>query len=518
MQRFNAIFSFIENLFDFDKKYFDISQFTRAQQLANEGIFSEVSSKLKRLSIKECADILDYQLAVTIFSVMEEKDITEVFGRINSSGKHLSDQEKRQAGVTSTFAEMIRKIAVKLRGDDTPEVLLLTQMPEISIESKNNSQGYKIQADDTFWCKQGILTVQQLRDSEDEQMIADIAGSILLEKPLPVGGEYLDNLYAHNTTDYQNLEKALAMYSDAQLISEITRVVSIIENVIENSSSDERFYLRKIVNPNSTNPIKTGFYTIFMAFFDLIVNQESLPHNPKDIMEALHNIQKNLNLSGHYKTVKAREKNIDTLKGRLQRYFVKQETSVFKHGPALSREFENSLNRSRIETPRYEFKQGLLRLSDDRNEDNKIIKTIIETICGMANLGSQADGYIFIGVADCLKDAERIKQIYNIAPINYNDKYIVGIDREASFINKSIDEYKRALVQKILSSDLSEPLRTQLYFDTILYKNYSIIRITIPAQTKVSFFDTKIYKREGASTVEIKDPQKIIAVHEIFNK
>ena len=42
---------------------------------------------------------------------MDESDITEVFGRINSGGKHLSNQERRQAGVTTSFAEVVRTIA-----------------------------------------------------------------------------------------------------------------------------------------------------------------------------------------------------------------------------------------------------------------------------------------------------------------------------------------------------------------------------------------------------------------------
>ncbi len=514
MQRLNAIFSFIENSFAFEEKYFDISQFTRAKQLANEDVFQPAPKDKLRLSIKECADLLDYQLAITIFSVMEEKDITEVFGRINSSGRRLSNQEKRQAGVTTPFADMVRKIAAELRGDVSGEILLLAQMPEISIESKTYSQGYKIQAEETFWCKQGILTVSQLRESEDEQMIADIAASILLEKPIPVGGEYLDNLYDRHTKEFAQLEESLAIYSADKLICEITRVVSVLIETIETCSS-ERNFLRKTVNPNSTNPIRTGFYTIFMAFFDLIVNQECSPHDPSGIIEVLQNIQENLNLSKHYKTAKAREKNIDKVKGLLQRYFVRKEPSVLSHGPGLARDFENSLNRSRLETPRYEFKQGLLRLSKDRSEDSKLIQNIVETICAIANLGPDSNGYLFIGVADSQKDAARIEELDKIAPIEFNGKYIVGIDREALVQNKELDEYKRGLVSKIRNSELSEPLKTQLYFDTILYKNRSVIRITIPAQKDVSFIGQKAFTRSGSSTVEVSGRQ-LLAVHKLF--
>ena len=111
---------------------------------------------------------------------MDESDITEVFGRINSGGKHLSNQERRQAGVTTSFAEVVRTIAMQLRGDDTRKTLHLFDMPQVSIDSKQNNQGYGIQAEDTLWCKQGILSIADLRDSKDEDMIADIAASILL--------------------------------------------------------------------------------------------------------------------------------------------------------------------------------------------------------------------------------------------------------------------------------------------------------------------------------------------------
>jgi len=39
MQRLNAIFSFIENSFSFDTKYFDLDEFSYAKQLSDNGIF-----------------------------------------------------------------------------------------------------------------------------------------------------------------------------------------------------------------------------------------------------------------------------------------------------------------------------------------------------------------------------------------------------------------------------------------------------------------------------------------------
>lgn len=192
MQRLNAVCGFIENLFQVNNRYFDVDEFPYAKQLADEGIFSkQTGENVAFLSRKECSDILDYQLAVTIYTAMEENNITEVFGRINSGGKHLSNQEKRQAGVTTPFAEVVRTIATKLRGDDSPKTLHLFDMPQVSIDSRQSHQGYGIQAEETLWCRQGILRISQLRDSEDEDMIADISASILLHEPLPRSQERL---------------------------------------------------------------------------------------------------------------------------------------------------------------------------------------------------------------------------------------------------------------------------------------------------------------------------------------
>lgn len=232
MQRLNAICGFIENLFAFNEKYFNVDEFPYAKQLADENVFN-VMSEVAHLSRKECANILDYQLAVTIYTAMEESDITEVFGRINSGGKHLSNQERRQAGVTTPFAEVVRTIAMKLRGDDTPKTLCLFDMPQVSIDSKQSNQGYGIQAEDTLWCKQGILRISQLRDSEDEDMIADISASILLDEPLPRSKERLDSLYDEESSYFQDIEKSLAVYTPDKLGENIVKTFSVLGETIE---------------------------------------------------------------------------------------------------------------------------------------------------------------------------------------------------------------------------------------------------------------------------------------------
>lgn len=518
MQRLNAIFSFIENSFAFGKKFFDLDEFSYAKQLADDGFFELLNEDALLLSRKECADILDYQLAVTIYTAMEEENITEIFGRINSSGKHLSSQEKRQAGVTTAFAEVVRTIAMELRGDVSEKVLRLSDMPEISIESQKSKQGYKIQAEDTIWCKQGALTVQQLRDSEDEQTIADIVASILLNEPLPVSTERLDSLYDQKSKYFQDIESALATYGFNKLTQDITTTFAVIRETIEAYSLEAKC-LRSIVNPKSNNPIRTAFYTIFMAFFDLVICQDLSPVDPTGIINSLRGLQGKLDLSSHYTTTDDRKNNIKQTKGLIQDCFARREPPVLGHGVELALNLENSLRRSLIETAKYECKQGLLDLSPGRKLNHNLIDRIIETICGIANLGSDIDGYIHLGVTDSKRDADRIESLDKIKPIEINGRYIVGIDREVKYQNNTLEQYVRVLTNAIQNSALTEPLKTQVLtkFDTISYKGYSVIRITIPTQTEVSFVGDKAFIRKDSSTIEVQG-RELLAVSKLFQK
>ena len=160
-----------------------------------------------------------------------------------------------------------------------------------------------------------------------------------------------------------------------------------------------------------------------------------------------------------------------------------------------------------------------MNLSDKRKLNKDLLQKIIETICGIANLGTDADGYIFIGVADSVNDQEKIQELDGITPIEINGRYIVGIDREAKLQNKTLEEYVKILTNAINKSELTDPLKTQVLtkFDTISYKGHSVIRITVPAQTQVSFVGDKAFTREDSSTVEVKGP-KLLAVSELFNK
>lgn len=164
MQRLNAIFEFIENHFDVDGKYFRIDQLARAKQRQEEGKFALPTGNTSTLDSDDCANFLDYTLAISEFPATDREAVNEVFGRINAYGRQLSNQEKRQAGVMSEFSALVRTLSAEIRGDVSRETLDLSEMPSISIDPDDSHTRYGITADDTFWCNQGILRKNQLRE------------------------------------------------------------------------------------------------------------------------------------------------------------------------------------------------------------------------------------------------------------------------------------------------------------------------------------------------------------------
>lgn len=517
IQRLNAIFSFIENSFDTESRYFDLDQFATARQEAAKGAFTPKTG-LPLLSAADCARFLDYQLAITVYPADNSSDITDVFGRINSGGRQLSAQEQRQAGVISQFSGLVRSVAAELRGDVSQDVLLLYQMPEISVDSDRQPHGYGVRAEDTLWCRQGILSVKQVKQSEDEQLIADLAASIVLAEPLAASKELLDELYDQSLQNARDLERKTIAYGPDRLAREIKGTFSVVKQVVEACSTDKNF-LRTTVRPGGGGqyPIKAPLYAIFMAFFDLLVKEQKTPVDNNGILNSLKGLANRLQTGTHYETTENRVHNINLTKGLIQQHFASRVPPAFGHGPSLLLDFENALRRSRIESSRYEFKQGVVRLDANRQIDPAIFQRLIETSVGIANVGPDADGNLIIGVADKKDDADRIGSLDGVIPYRIGDHYVVGIERESKLLGKTIDHYVQMIVGEFQSSSLSEPLKTQILggLDTISIQGLSVVRILIPKQKAISFLGQRTFDRHGSSTVEVSG-QQLLAVAKRF--
>ena len=197
MQRLNAIMSFLENQFPLESGYFDLNTMAASKALLDEGVLQQSVPLLPR---EECVRIASYTLPLSIYEFAGEADIDEVFRRINSGGKKLSRQELRIAGSTGHFAQAVRLVAAKIRGDvSASDKLMLNEMNRISIGSKELKYG--IDVDKIFWIEQGILTKEQVRESRDEELIADVLSFMLLEQKPSSRREFLDDYFGFGSSE-----------------------------------------------------------------------------------------------------------------------------------------------------------------------------------------------------------------------------------------------------------------------------------------------------------------------------
>ena len=330
MQRLNSIFGFIENHFpleiDGTNRYFHIPDYTFAQTQVNKGLVTP-KQDVEFLTQEQVSAFIQYPFPVTIFKSGSTDEINETFRRINSTGKKLSPQEVRQAGNVSKFSLLVRQISSEIRGDASRDTLLLQDMPEISIDSKLSKHQYGINAEDTFWCSQGILNITDLKESEDEQVIADIILSCSLGEPFPASKVAFDNFYGSGNEDKSNeIDIKINALGEKTIRTDILTVYSEITNLVESHFDGER--LKNILNPKAGgNPVKEDFYTLFMAFYELMIIENKAPFDYKKIKQCLTNIHPKLVKSRNYTTTVDRRNNINVCKGLIQDGFKKTEAT-----------------------------------------------------------------------------------------------------------------------------------------------------------------------------------------------
>lgn len=244
LQRLQAIMSFIEMEYStIDGKWFDANQFLTAKNRSEEGHFA-IKKVSHLLSSKDTSSILNYSLAISIMRNSKEEEINDVFDRINTYGHRLSEQERRQAGVRNEFSNMVREIACSLRGDVSENVLTLGNMPSISIDLPSMKLGYTIKAENVFWVKNGILNSTDLRDSLDEQCIADICATIVKGGFIARSRDALDKIYDKHTDEYLHVGTGLKTYGEDKLVDEFKYCIQEIEKVC---NTEGKIKLRDIV-------------------------------------------------------------------------------------------------------------------------------------------------------------------------------------------------------------------------------------------------------------------------------
>jgi hypothetical protein len=506
MQRLNAITSFIEGEFDLNGKFFDLESMAETKLKFDSEILIQKTPKLDRAS---CVKIVGYNVPLAIYPNASHSQIDEIFRRINSYGKHLSRQELRVAGVTGPFSQLVRNLAAQIRGDvSAGDKLYLSAMKTISITNKELSYGLNV--DNVFWVRNYILTREDIRQSRDEELIADILGFILIKPPLSSHAEILDEYFGFSPDGQSRarateIETAVNKTGIELLSKQYISIHEAIRSILDTSKKN----FKELIMTDAAQRAPRYFQAIFLALWELLIEDGYIIRDYAKAAKKLSGSGAHISIGGGGGRFSAedRESNINVVKGLLKPVCSKRRAN----DPALSSwvtEFETILMQSHTEQALYDLKQGFWHLDGSNKINEDVFDKIFKTLAAMANHGTGSTGYVLVGVTDDEKTTDLIKKLYKINPVKYQNFFITGIEHEASKFPKKLDGYFQNIVQRLHKSGLSEWAKSQIARDIRLinYFDHSIVVFKVDSGSEPCDYDGRYYERHGSNIAEI--PQK----------
>lgn len=498
MQRLNTINSFIEGDFTYRGEYYDLNTLVESKSLLDSG---QLIQKQPVLNRKVCERFSSYILPISIYSFTEENKVDEIFIRINSYGRHLSRQELRAAGTLESFGDLVRLVSSEIRTDVShADILNLKQMKEISIT--NTGLNYGINVDEIFWVSNNIITKEMVRESRDEEIVADLLSAISFQALPGTSSNILDEYYGLKPSEKsEELDIALRKIGVDTLRKQYVDVHNILRQIIQISGKN----LRDLLFDDNSQRIPRYFQVVFLAIHKMLFRENKEVNSFTDLITKLNGISNHITITegGNWSAVN-RSTNVDSISGIIGSCFRDRA-----HDPAASKwltEFESLLMQSKTEQTSYDFKQGFTRLDGPNQFDDDSFNKIILTLTAIANNSARSVGYVCVGVCDKKKEASRVHEIYGVAAENYRGFFITGIAHEITSIAKDLDDFFRQIIQKIKRQPISEEAKD--YFSkNIRLINYFekdiIIFKTISLQSPL-FYNGKYYVRHGANVEEVK--------------
>jgi len=396
-------------------------------------------------------------------------------------------------------------------------------MKNISITNKHLDYG--IAVEDIFWVKNNIITKEDLRQSKDEEVIADIVAWVSMgDKPIRSSSDMLNQLYGYDDDDLTENESSLASQLEIQIqkINEevvIANTQLVLDEIIEIINSSGRTF-NALLFENAGPRIARYFQVVFLAFYKLMIEEGMEVVNKVAIINHLNKAgDKTIKLAagGGNWSAKEKQTQINALCGVLRGCFEKSKTNDPGRNQWITR-FENILMQSATEQTLYDFKVGLHALSENNKEFNQdAFSKIIKTLTAMANTLPGATGYCILGVADNRNTANKFKEIYGNDYINYSSFFVTGVNSEAINYHGDIDKYFTKLTQLIKNQSVSDRDKDYISrsIQIVNYFDKTVIILKIESGDIPSVYDGKYYVRHGSNISEV-EPANFAALFQRF--
>lgn len=518
MQRMNAITSFIGNDFPVDGSYFDLNTFATTKDLLDRNVIEQKTPILDR---DRCLAIASYPVPLSIYEAARGDSVEEVFRRINSGGRQLSRQELRAAGATNAFADCVRKVSARVRGDTSnSDLLLLGEMGKISIT--NRDLDYGISADSVFWVANGILTKDQLRQSRDEEMVADLIAYMVADEPVASRTELFDDYYGAtfpmtvaSKARFDAIDQAVRKRSPDLVDLDYQRVQDALALLL--SHANATFTGLIFPNGNGGNPVPRYFQAVFLALHDLIIKKSMIVSNSAGLIARLTDCGKSIQIQdGGRWGADNRSKTVDAVVGWIQGFFEEDRNPDPAKVHWITK-FQNLLTNSITEQAAYDFKQGFYTLSQPPSFDEGSFDKIMETCAAIANIGKGHKGYVLVGVAENAATATRVQEIFGCQPLSFGGFHVTGVDHEARHSGKNLDQMFQNISDRIGDSALSEPLKSYInsHLKCVQYYDKTVFVFEIVGQESPSHWKGKWPERQGTQVKEVS-PDRMPALFERF--
>lgn len=507
MQRLDAIFSFIQGEFKLHNEtydgYFDLNTMALTKELLDDGKLTQKKPVLPR---SLCTQISNYPLPFSITN-FDDVIIEEIFRRINSGGRQLSKQDLRQAGSICLFSETVRKIANKVRRDySSKDILELSQMRKISLS--NHDLDYGIKLEQVFWVKQGIITIKNMRESMDEQMVGQLLAYILLGEQAEPTSYTLDVLYGVYGGELELFKKAEA---------EITRIGAekIIDSFMNIMNEFEKIFdlanktFTNLVFHNEGSAKVRSFQVIYLALYCLYNESKAITDYNKIISKldglALRELD---NVGDSDWGSQKRHEKILAVKSIIEDAFgnmIKKDISF-----SNIEKVENILVDSSIEKQMLDLKIGLCNLDRAGEYNKKCLSKIVKTLTAMANTKPREVGYIILGIADREDHANFYQEKFKKDVRQYNGYFITGIEDERKQLGYSLDTYWEKIRKEIENEPISEYAKSYILrnMTPLMYYEKELILFTIKSDGVPQSYDNEFYERNASSVVSLKQGEE----------
>ena len=524
MQRLNAIMSFIENeyplYYNGQEGYFDLNTLSSTKSLFDQGILNQQQPILDR---QVCVNITNYPLPYSIIHA-DTKSIEAIFRRINSFGKQLSNQEIRQAGAVGAFPNLVRKISSDIRHDVSPtDLVILNKMKEISLSNKRLKYG--IVMEDTFWVKQKIVTVPNMRVSRDEELVAWILSYMILGAQVEPSSKALDYLYQYeedvNNKLSEQMEAAITHLGENTIISWFRNVHAEILQILKLANKNFR---NLVYSEDYSEGLVRTYQVVFLAFFELLIKEKMIVSNYDNLIKTLDHIAQNhlKGISGSNWNSKTRIQKIFAIKGIVEPYFKKSKGGdVAKENWIL--ELDNIIRLSRIEGTQYDFKTGFHDL-ETGELNKKLVPKIVEILTAEVNKAPGTKGYVIVGITEGTQALEKFQKIYATksgAKFEGTDFYITGVQYEIDkYYGGSGDKLQDEIMSAIQKSPVEESVKTEIMtnFKMAKYGDYDIVVFELSSHDKPVLYNDTIYVRNGNQTKPVSGVTAMLAFYkDIFS-